>query len=398
MKHQVFSKRELASLILVVLTAFTFGVSLISLSCLYGLIEDHFTESTGKTYTIYHEALIPGTHFLGAFIAGIIFKFVSFTNDKVKLIVANVIYMIVFATPLMTLDFAHYLTSRFILGFALDLTSGSISSYIDAIAPDHIRGFLASLQPVGIVGGLFVGSMFNFFGNKESYRIPFVAMLVFLVLQTIGFAFIRSPHPRTPNTFNTRPSMKELIRTPGSAKSIAITVVFHAFHHLSGINFLTFQQSCLFSSSKYPNLMTSSSLFVSFITTAFCGLIVDRFGRKTMSIISSTIMAFGMIPLAMDRFPLLGVIICFIGFNLGLAVIPWIISAEIFPSRYTSTGFEFGVSFNWLFGFITTTLLHPLNYNHAQVMSGIYGGLCLVFSVFVLLCVRETKGKPKLFQ
>ncbi|KMV65835.1 hypothetical protein M970_071070 [Encephalitozoon cuniculi EcunIII-L] len=398
MKTRSPSPAEIFHLLLVVLSAVTFGASLISLSCLYGLIENHFTATTGKPYTIYHEALIPGTHFLGAFVAGVIFNLVPFNNSKARLIAANIIYSAVFATPLVTLDFASYLASRFILGFALDLTSGSISSYIDAAAPDHIRGFLGSLQPVGIVGGLFIGSLFNYFGSEESYKIPFAAALGFLALQTAGLAFIKNPESRTLCTRDARPSILELIRTPGSAKSITITAAFHIFHHLSGINFLTFQQACLFSSNDDPNLMMSSSLFVSFATSALCGSIVDRFGRKTMSIVSSTTMALGMVLLAMNRFLLPGVLICLVGFNLGLSVIPWVISAEIFPPRYASTGFEFGVSFNWLSGFVTTTLLHPLNHGHARRMSGVYGGLCLAFSLFVFLCVRETKGRPKTFQ
>lgn len=390
--------REYAQLGIVVLSAVTLGISLISLSCLYGLIEDRFTAATGNQYTIYHEALIPGTHFLGAFVAGILFKLVPLCNDKARLIAANVIYAAAFATPLATLDFAHYLASRFVLGFALDLTSGSISSYVCAMASDHMRGFFTSLQPVGIVFGLFVGSLFGYFDSPESYRTPFAAMLVFLALQTVGLALIRNPDPGSQCNTGADASVLELLRAPGSARSIATTIAFHAFHHLSGINFLTFQQARLFDGSESVNLMVSSSLFVSFVTSAACGSVVDRFGRKTMSVVSSGMMALGMALLAMNKLLLLGVIVCLVGFNLGLSVIPWIISAEIFPPRYVSTGFELGVGFNWLFGFVTTTLLHPLNHMYAQKMSGVYGGLCLAFGVFVMLYVKETRGRPKAFQ
>lgn len=166
-------------------------------------------------------------------------------------------------------------------------------------------------------------------------------------------------------------------------------MAFHAFYHLCGINFLTFQQCSLFESYKNPKLMGSSSLFIALISAAICGQIVDKFGRKMMAIISSTLMAIGMIFLAMNRLLLLGVMVCMVGYNLGLAGVPWIISMEVFPTEYMVTGLEFGVSINWIFGFITTTLLFTLNNLHRQTMSAVYSGLCIIFILIVSLCVKE---------
>lgn len=117
-------------------------------------------------------------------------------SNKVKLILANLIYAGVFATPLLTLDFIPYLISRFVLGFALDLTIGSIGSYISILAPDYIRGFLMNLQPAGIVGGLFIGSFFNYFDKDPSYRIPFSIMLGFVAIQTIALFLVEDSSPK----------------------------------------------------------------------------------------------------------------------------------------------------------------------------------------------------------
>lgn len=385
--------------VLVVLqSAVTFGISLISLSCLYGLISDSFVKETGGEYTAYHKALIPGAHFLGAFVAGILLGFLPLNSNKAKLILANLIYAGTFATPLLTLRFVPYLLSRFVLGFALSLTSGSVASYISTISPDYIRGFLMSLQPVGIVGGLYIGSFFNYFGKDPDYKLPFAITLGFIGVQTIALFLVRDYNPRPVDTKRPSSTLGKLLRTPGSTRSILITMAFHAFYHLSGINFLTFQQVVIFSSYSNPNLMTNLSLLMGLISAGVCGQVIDRFGRKIITMTSSVLMAIGMTLLAMDRLLLLGVVVCLIGFNLGLAAVPWIISMEVFPIDYINVGLEFGVSVNWLFGFITTSLFYPLNEQYKQKMSAAYAILCIVFALFVSLCVRETKGRPRAFQ
>ena len=93
--------------------------------------------------------------------------------------------------------------------------------------------------------------------------------------------------------------------------------------------------------------------------------------------------------------PVLVLTLCTIGcYALSLAPVTWVLISEIFPNRIRGLAVSICVSVLWAASFVLTFTFPFLN--RTMGMAGTfwtYGAICLAGFVFVLLRVRETKGK-----
>jgi len=128
---------------------------------------------------------------------------------------------------------------------------------------------------------------------------------------------------------------------------------------------------------------------------------VDRFGRRGLMLFgcAGIALSHGVIGLiynsGLKGLPVLVLTLCTIGcYALSLAPVTWVLISEIFPNRIRGLAVSICVSVLWAASFVLTFTFPFLN--RTMGMAGTfwtYGAICLAGFVFVLLRVRETKGK-----
>lgn len=148
------------------------------------------------------------------------------------------------------------------------------------------------------------------------------------------------------------------------------------------------------------------------VATWVASLVVDKLGRRPMLMMSIAVMALCTFTLGLYFYlkdqvhqnvsdiawlPLLSLSSYVIVFSLGFGPIPWMLLAEIFPSRIKGTASSLVCLFNWACVFVITKLFPVFK---ASFGAGItfwnFTVCCCVGILFVWVLVPETKGKSLL--
>ena len=145
---------------------------------------------------------------------------------------------------------------------------------------------------------------------------------------------------------------------------------------------------------------------VQIVMTVVCMLIVDRAGRRILlllGMIGMSVFSFG---LAITR--VIGekenldwlnylTVVCAVAyivfFSIGPGAIPWLITSELFESSARGKATSIAVFVNWFSNFIVTVTFPFIEAGIGSYSFIIFGVLLIVFSLFMLFFVPETKGK-----
>lgn len=211
-------------------------------------------------------------------------------------------------------------------------------------------------------------------------------------------------------------SFIDVLKTRASIKANIITFGLMFFQQFSGVNAVIFYAGFIFKAAGSSSLSPSTgTIIVGILQTAatfLSTLIVDRFGRKILLIISIVFMGISSFILGIyfslsdrnlidkDQVDAIGIlpIVCLsvfiVMFSLGFGPIPWMISAELLPQEIKSTMCSAAATFNWFLAFIVTKF-----YVNMQEGIGsdstfyIFSGICFLGVVFIIFLIPETKGK-----
>ncbi|XP_035916221.1 facilitated trehalose transporter Tret1-2 homolog isoform X2 [Anopheles stephensi] len=194
---------------------------------------------------------------------------------------------------------------------------------------------------------------------------------------------------------------------------LLICVTLMALNQFCGCFYMmNYAQSVFAASGSVLSLPASLSVIVvgliQLVGCYVCTLLVDRIGRKILLLISSAgltlgqsvfssycygqtmgldLTAFGWVPLVCFS------VIVFIG-TVGVGTMPFVVLAEIMPQKIKGFATTFCMVTNWTFAFIALKYFSTLS-----VLLGMHGilmffAICsLIGTLFVLLCMPETKGK-----
>ncbi|GBP39807.1 Facilitated trehalose transporter Tret1 [Eumeta japonica] len=194
--------------------------------------------------------------------------------------------------------------------------------------------------------------------------------------------------------------------------SILILLGLMAFQQLSGINAVIFYTVKIFEmsgSSVDEKLSTIIVGIVNFISTFLATAIIDRAGRKVLLYLSSVTMIFTLVILGtffyvrdclhlsvngLDWIPLTSLMIYLLGFSLGFGPVPWLMMGEILPAKIRGGAASFCTAFNWLCTFtVTKTFQNIIDGIGPYGAFWLFGAICMVGLVFVVVRVPETRGK-----
>ncbi|KAF2883261.1 hypothetical protein ILUMI_22912 [Ignelater luminosus] len=210
-------------------------------------------------------------------------------------------------------------------------------------------------------------------------------------------------------------SFKESMKKKSTKKAAVICFTLMFLQQAGGINAVVFYTSNIFESSGTDLDSKISTIIVGVtqvIATYVASITVDKLGRRANLIMSSIVMAIGLIILgvfytlserwlvpphtlmSLGFMPLLGLLLYIIAFPIGCGLIPWVLPPELFPVEIKDVGAAAAATFNWFIAFLITNFYFDIK----QAIGGditfyIFSVVCVITTVFAFLVVPETKGK-----
>jgi len=330
--------------------------------------------------------------------------------------------------------------ARLFGGLAIGLASVLTPVYIAEIAPSRNRGALVSLNQLAIVVGILSAYLVNWQVarlGESSWR----WMLAAATVPSIAFLFGLLLIPESPRWLislgrrdqgervlarivGERSATRQVeaveqaaagedgswheLLSPNMRKRLAVGMLLALFSQITGINAVLYYGSIIVS-EHFPGQSTSMALIanviigtVNFLFTIVAMVFLDRWGRRTILIISSGGMAialtFLVIGLNVDGISpvlMLASILLYVAFfALGMGPGPWLIISEIFPTKVRSRAASIATSTLWsgtlLVTFTFLSLVKILNLWGTFAIYAALSGLCCIF---VWKMVPETKGR-----
>jgi MFS transporter, SP family, xylose:H+ symportor len=194
-------------------------------------------------------------------------------------------------------------------------------------------------------------------------------------------------------------------RAPGVRRMLVIGVCLAVLQQWSGINVIFNYAEEIYRSAGYGVSDVLFNIVITGTINLVCTLAalgwVDRFGRRTLMLYGSAGIALshailGIVYAAgVKGLPVLVLTLCTIGcYAMSLAPVTWVLISEIFPNRIRGVAVSLAVAALWTACFVLTFTFPMLqHWLGAAGTFWLYGVICLVGFLFVLLRVPETKGK-----
>ncbi|XP_074111702.1 trehalose transporter 1 isoform X2 [Cotesia typhae] len=205
-------------------------------------------------------------------------------------------------------------------------------------------------------------------------------------------------------------SVGELFK-PNHIKPLMISIGLMFFQQFSGINTVIFYSTKIFEESGSSIDKNISSIIigvVNFVATFMATAVIDRLGRKILLYISSVVMIITLMTLGTFLYlkdsnfdvsnfgwlPLACIVIYIIAFSMGFGPIPWLMMGEILPAKIRGGAASVTTGFNWFCAFLVTkTFQNIIELIKITGAFWMYGGICVVGLLFVILFVPETSGR-----
>ncbi|KAI9314302.1 general substrate transporter [Dichotomocladium elegans] len=196
-------------------------------------------------------------------------------------------------------------------------------------------------------------------------------------------------------------SFLEVIRIPVLLILTIKMMIIHASSQLTGINAIMYYSTSIFSTSfgsdaPYVTLGVGA---LNIVMTLIGLALVDRLGRKILLIISSAGMClFGTIMCIALHFEVSALqVVCVMlfvsSFAVGLGTIPFLITAEVYPTYAVGAASSSALVVNWLCNFIIGLIFPTLQAACHEYVFLIFVGIAFVVTVFIAMFVPETKQK-----
>ncbi len=214
-----------------------------------------------------------------------------------------------------------------------------------------------------------------------------------------------------------KPRMRDVLSPKlGLLPIVWVGIALSAFQQFVGINVIFYYSSVLWRAVGFTE---DSALWVTMITgltnivtTIVAIMFVDRIGRKPLLLVGSIGMAitlatmayfFGTAPIVdgvprLDGTPALIALVvanlyvfCF-GFSWGPVV--WVLLGEMFNNKIRGAALAVAASAQWVANFIVSTTFPPMSSSLGLGISyGIYAAFAAVSFFFVMIFIKETKGR-----
>lgn len=357
---------------------------------------------------------------------------------KTLLIAASLFFVSAVGSALST-NLAVFIVFRVMGGIAVGTASMLSPMYISEISPASRRGTLVSLNQLAIVLGILLAFFSNYKLSSlgpDSWRWMLAVMSAPALLFFVALLFVpESPRwlvqqNRKDEAFNIlrringeyaafdeieaidksiasekAGTYKELF-SPQIKPILWIGVLLAIFSQVTGINSIMYYAPVIF---KSMGLGTDSALIqtitiggVNFLFTLVAIKWIDKWGRRKLLIagaagmfISLTVITVAFFMKIFEGYLILIFILTYIAsFAASIGPVSWVVISEIFPNKHRSKAMSIAIVALWIACFLVS-LTFPVMLNRLGGGASflVFGCMCLLMLVYVILKVPETKGK-----
>lgn len=339
------------------------------------------------------------------------------------------------------------LIGRFITGFCVGLLGPPASVYIGETSGPKYRGFLLAGVSLAIAIGILVAHLIGTFVSWKWTALscavcPVISFLLMLlapespswllskgkVEQALkSFKWLRGADDESLREFdnmveNQKPSssvsnyswavLKESARQPTFLKPLFILLGFFLTMQFAGVNYVSFYSVKIMKETIGDGLDEYIAMLivdvVRFVISIVACILLKKCGRRPLLMVSGAGTVVSLISLAvflyfssnnqslksMAWFPMTCLIayICFV--SVGVVPLPWCMTGELFPLALRGLGSGIVSSFNFIcfFAVVKTGPTIVMDIGQAGAFF-IYGSFALIGTIFLVLCLPETKDK-----
>merc|ERR1712241_63551 len=426
------------------------------------------------------EAWVVSMFMIGAacvpWVATVAFQFIG---KKWTLISVSIPFIAGWLLLLLAKNNAMLLVGRFITGFCGGMFVLAAPAYSSEIAETKYRGALGTMMQLMISCGI----LFINLNCSTDWRVLSGVCIIFPALMAVWMVFM----PRSPlflvskgdmegaktslqwfrggSSANVESELEDIIQMVKDRKQmghvsigtlltearylkpLGIVLALMALQQLSGINYVLGYSSLIFKSAGTSLGDCVSAMLIggvqvlgTFVTT----LVIDKFGRKVLLIISELFICISMIGVAVffllyekcgdectddengnstitaalatteystmlpdvlvskttvdnvGFLPLLSLMIFIAAFAVGFGPIPWILNVELIPPEARALSSSLATSFNWIVSFLVAQFIPSIGEAiHDSSCYFIFSAIALLGTIFVVVFVPETKGKSE---
>ena len=427
------------------LAGLLFGLDIGVISGAEGLIQKSFS-ITDKIIEIVVSSLLWGAVF-GTLISGILS---NHFGRRGAILISAVIFVVGSIACSVAPNANTLILSRFFLGIAIGVASFTAPLYLSEISPQRVRGSMISMYQLMITIGIVLAFLSNTWlgnyaviggvtGGHWRIMIGIIAVPAFLMFLGVLFLpesprwlFLKGKKAKAVSVFEmmhlpTDEISREVVEieeslrvkqngfqmfmeNPNFRRAIGLGIGLQVIQQLTGINVIMYYAPRIFKIAGFTStehqlwgtvIVGVTNVLATFIAIAF----VDRLGRKPIMYAGFAVMGAAMVTVGLlfnmdlEKSPSLGIwaigalLLFIVGFAMSAGPIIWVICAEIFPLSGRDLGVTFSTATNWIVNAIVggtfLTLLGTLGNGNTFML---YGALNVLFVIFFLFFVPETKG------
>ncbi|XP_050499579.1 facilitated trehalose transporter Tret1-like isoform X2 [Diabrotica virgifera virgifera] len=337
----------------------------------------------------------------------------------------------------------YLFVGRFLSGAAADMAYVACPMYVSEFADERIRGFLSGLVMVmDHTGSLIIYALGPF---TPYYVVPVLAstlvsanilLLVYFIPESPYFLLENNRVEEATKAIkffksyknieeevnqislalerkkNNSGSFKHILSSKYNQISLTIIVALNLVPQLLGYSTIVMNLHIILDSAQTVHINSSHAAIlygsIMWIASIFCSVLVDRFGRKLLIIISAVVsgmclfvlavyfhlqyLGFNVVPIGW--LPIASVMTYGLFFKIGIGIIPLIVTAEIAPDTIKAFSVALGDCLFIVGGIVSVQL-----YQFVTKVTGmfvpmyIYFIWAIVLIIFTIFYVPETKGK-----
>ncbi len=413
-----------------------FGLNMAGISGAVSFIQEHFLLND-IALGLAVSSLTVGC-LIGALFAGVLSD--KYGRKKMMIFTAFLFIISAMGSSLAP-SLSFFIVARIIGGLAVGAASVLCPTYITEIAPATRRGALVSYNQLAITIGILLAYAIDFtlINATNNWRlmlsVPMVFGVIFLILLSISFP--ESPRWLVKDGKKNRAknilikiggnefANKEIISIATSVQKditgkakladlfkgkmgyvLLLGTLLAVFQQITGINAIINYAPTIF---KKTGMAADTALLqsvivglVNFLSTIIAVRLVDRKGRKVLLLWGAAGMTISLIFLSItfifdvvgNIWVLISLLTYIVFFAASLAPVMWIVTSEMYPTKYRGTAMSFSTAVSWICTLIVVQFFPwVLNNLGGAITFGIFALFSLIAYIFIKKYIPETKGK-----
>lgn len=389
------------------------------------------------TLTTMDKSFLVSSITFGAVIGTILCGYISAKyGRRWTLLSNNVLYMVGAVGAACAQSLPVLIAFRFISGVGVGVSTALTTMYIVECVPTNKRGQLGGFAPLcgtlGILLSYFASLLLgqlqgNWRWMMLAGALPSLLQLALsrhmpesprwlategrkvealMVLQNIGNKDAALP---TAAEGDAAGGWTTLLK-PRLRKPVLIGATLNAFQQMCGINVVVYFAPKILTQIGFGKelsiILTAIIGVMQLLSTFMLTKVVDTYGRRPLAFAGITGMILGLCALMASFWPSLqgitwlpmlavvGILLYRVSFSYSMGPIPYIITAEVFPTSARSLGVAFSSATQWMMNFmVSITFLPIVGILGSDGVWLIYIFTCLMAAGFIAQVVPEMKGR-----